>query len=101
MQRGPFAMLKGGRAPAGYGWSARLPWQLRVLTLECALRYLETFVEGIQDSEEAARLFREAWPLLHRVSTLISAANMLAHAGGRPLRQCPLFPVHGCQRGHL
>ena len=36
--------------------------------------------------EEAQRFFLEAWPLLFRVSTLVSAANMMAHLGGRQLR---------------
>ena len=35
---------------------------------------------------EAQRLFLEAWPLLFRVATLVSAANMMAHLGGRSLR---------------
>ena len=39
------------------------------------------------DWEEAERLFLEAWPLTFRVSTLVSAANMMAHRGGRRLRQ--------------
>ena len=36
--------------------------------------------------DEAERLFLEAWPLTFRVTTLISAANMMIHGSGPQLR---------------
>ena len=38
------------------------------------------------DRQEAERLFLEAWPYTFRVATVVSAANMMVHAGGRKLR---------------
>ena len=50
------------------------------------------------DRAEAERLFLEAWPLLFRVATLISAANMMVHLGGRHLRMA-IGVYHALLRG--